>query len=138
MTTLQKLMWLKKATGGTPTWAWETVTGTPPLTLSGAIAKRLKFLQQTGAVSYTGTPTPASPVDFLFNNGHFRLVDNELPSGFKRITGIKFDGDCWFDTGRHLFGSDGSMSTAGGRVMGHISDTVSNWSGLNLEAASGL
>ena len=106
MTTLQKLMWLKKATGGTPTWAWETVTGTPPLTLSGAIAKRLKFLQQTGAVSYTGTPTPASPVDFLFNNGHFRLVDNELPSGFKRITGIKFDGDCWFDTGRHLFGSD--------------------------------
>ena len=34
------------------------------------------------------------------------MADNELPIGYKRITGIKFDGDFWYETGEALTGDD--------------------------------
>lgn len=65
------------------------VSGTPPLTLEDAVQAALVYLRQFGVVEQNGTPTPSSPVDIKCNNGTLRMVDDELPNGYKRLSGIQ-------------------------------------------------
>lgn len=44
------------------------------------------------------------------------MVDDELPSGYKRLASIKFDGDCWYETGEVLTGDDDVTMTLSGTV----------------------
>lgn len=65
--TLKKLLWLKITQAAAVVWA--TVTGSAPLTLSGAAAREIKSLTQTGLCIQDGTPAPDAPVDIVCNNG---------------------------------------------------------------------
>lgn len=70
------------------------------------MAYPLKSLVQTGKLENNDSPTMTSPQNLICNNGTLQLVDSELPSGYKRLASIKFDGDFWYDTGEKLHGSD--------------------------------
>lgn len=130
MDTLQKLMFLhrvKSASGGSV--SWETISGTLPLTLLDAAAKPIKSLIRYGKVMQDGTPTPSSPVDIVCNNGVVRMVDDELPNGYKRLVGITFDGNLRYETGEALTGSDdvtmtlNNLSPSGKNVFGSYNGT---------------
>lgn len=99
--TLKKLIYLKAAgvIGGGHSWAWQISTGTAPLAMLDAVARPIRSLVQTGKCVMSGGDT-------YCNNGKMVAVDDELPSGYKRITGIKFDGDFWYDTNEVLTGDD--------------------------------
>lgn len=106
MTTLQRLIWLKLRTAGGGGTA-ETITGMPPLTLPGALAKAIKSLIQFGAISQNGTPTPTSPKDIEINNGILQMVDDELPTGYKRLLGFSMNSTSyWQIPDFPLYGSD--------------------------------
>ena len=94
----------------------ETVTGTAPITLTNALAKAMVSLTQYGLCTQASTPTPTDPVPIKCNNGTLTMLDDELPTGYKRITGIKFDGDFWYDTGESLTGDDDVTMTLDGTV----------------------
>ena len=84
-----------------------TVTGISPLALLAAKAKPIIALTQTGKCEQETTPTPASPVDIYCNNGKLVMVDDELPSGYKRVLGFQCnDNAMWQITNFHLRGSD--------------------------------
>lgn len=59
-----------------------------------------------GGCEQNGTPTPSAPVDIVCNNGALRMVDDELPSGYRRLLGITFDGGFRYETGEALTGDD--------------------------------
>lgn len=115
-----------------------TVTGTAPLALPDAVAAAIKSLVRYGKVTQSGTPTPASPVDLVCNNGTFELIDEELPDGYQRITGIGFDGDFWYDTGEVLTGDDdvtmtlANTSSTGQNVFGSYNGTTSGKKNFSL------
>lgn len=94
----------------------ETVTGNAPVTLLNAVAKAIVSLTQTGLCTQADTPTPSAPVDIKCNNGVLKLVDDELPAGFKRLASIKFDGDFWYETGEVMTGNDDVTMTLSGTV----------------------
>ena len=71
-TTLKKLIYLKAARGSSPSWIWQLLTGTAPLTLLDAVAHPIHSLTQYGLCVQDGTPTPDAPVDILCNNGALR------------------------------------------------------------------
>lgn len=83
-----------------------TVVGVAPITLSDAISAAIISLTRYGLCTQDGTPTPSAPVDIMCNNGALRMVDDELPSGYKRLLGITFDGNLRYETGEALMGSD--------------------------------
>ena len=83
-----------------------TETGNAPLTLANAIARAIKSLTQTGLCTQADTPTPSAPVDIKCNNGALRMVDDELPSGYKRLTGIHLESARCVITGFYLTGAD--------------------------------
>lgn len=88
-----------------PTYA--TVTGIAPLALIGAIQHDIRLLKQFGKCTQASTPTPSDPVDIVCNNGALRMVDDELPSGYKRVLGFQCnDNAMWQITGFKLRGSD--------------------------------
>ena len=66
------------------------------------------------------------------------MVDNELPIGYKRITGIKFDGDFWYETGEALTGDDdvtmtlANTATAGQNVFGSYNGTSGGTKNFSL------
>ena len=64
------------------------VSGTPPLTFTAA-SGRLRQLLRYGKCIQSGTPTPSSPLAINCNNGVLTVVDDELPTGYKRLTGIR-------------------------------------------------
>ena len=121
MTTLMKLI-LRKAAKGGSSGTITTVTGVSPLALANALAKPIKSLIQYGKVTTSGGDT-------YCNNGKLAAVDDELPSGYKRITGIKFDGDFYYDTGEVLNGDDvvtmtlANTATGGQNVFGSYNGT---------------
>lgn len=91
MTTLMKLiLWKALKGGGDGTIV--TVTGVSPLALVNAIAKPIKSLTQYGKCTQASTPTPSAPVDIVCNNGTIHMVDDELPSGYTRLSYIESDG----------------------------------------------
>lgn len=120
--------------GGTAT----TVTGTAPLTLANALAKAIKKLLQFGKTEQASTPTPSVPVDIACNNGTLKMVDNELPVGYKRVTDIKFDGIFYYDTDEYLYGSDviqmtlKDTTTTGQNVFGAYSGTGDDKANFSL------
>lgn len=106
-TTLKKLIWLKAAILSGVASVIQTVTGNAPITLSNAIARSIKSLTQTGLCTQDDTPTPSAPVPIKCNNGTLTMVDDELPSGYKRVKGFSVDDDCyWKFTDFKLNGSD--------------------------------
>lgn len=106
-TTLQKLIWLQALQGGGGGGTITTLTGISPLLLANALAKPLRRLTQFGKCVQNGTPTPSAPVDIACNNGALRMVDDELPTGYKRVLGYECNNDSmWEITGFRLKGSD--------------------------------
>lgn len=103
------------SSAGVPT----TISGVSPL-LFIAKSSKLYSLKRFGKVEQNGTTPP--DVELICNNGTLGLVDSELPIGYKRLTGISFDGSTYYETNEKLYGSDIVTIT--------ISDFVS--SGQNL------
>ena len=103
--TLRKLLILRIMQGAAA--VLQTVTGNAPLTLANAIARAIKSLTQTGLCAQASTPTPSAPVDIKCNNGALMMVDDELPSGYKRVKGFSMNDNCyWKFTDFKLNGSD--------------------------------
>lgn len=113
--TLKKLIWLYHISGGGGTIT--TVTGVSPLALVNALAKPIKSLTQYGKVTTVDG-------EMFCNNGKLVAVDDELPVGYKRLTGIAFDGDFHYETGEYLTGDDivtltlDNLSSSGKNVFG--------------------
>ena len=105
-------------------WIITKLTGNSPLSLPNAVAKSIKNLTQYGLCTQDGTPTPSAPVDIMCNNGALRMVDDELPSGYKRLLGISFDGNFHYKTGEYLTSDDDvtmtldNLSSSGKNVFG--------------------
>lgn len=119
--TLKRLILLRMVTGGS-SGTVTTVTGASPLALANALAKPIKSLIQYGKVITVDG-------EMFCNNGKLVAVDDELPSGYKRITGIKFDGDFWYNTNEPLTGDDevtmtlANTATTGQNVFGSYNGT---------------
>ena len=102
--TLALMQYSASSGGGT---TQETVTGNAPITLSDASAKPIGSLTQYGLCTQASTPTPSSPVDIKCNNGALKMVDDELPDGYKRVLGFTCNNNAmWQITGFKLRGSD--------------------------------
>lgn len=127
-------MWANAGPAGTET----TVEGEAPITLANAVRGAIKSLIQYGQCYHATTPTPDAPVDIVCNNGTLKMVDDELPLAYKRITGIKFDGDFWYDTGEVLYGDDAvtmtlaNTATSGQNVFGSYNGTSSGTKNFSL------
>ena len=120
--TLKKLVWLNYVAAGGSSGTITTVTGVSPLTLANALAKPIKELIQYGkCVTEDG--------DIYCNNGKLVAIDDELPSGYKRLLGISFDGNFHYETGEALMGSDevtmtlDNLSSTGKNVFGSYNGT---------------
>lgn len=104
---LKKLIWLKKGVMSGVEWDWETVSGTLPLSFDMALKKGLKSLTQYGAISQASTPSPSSPQEIVCNNGALRMVDDELPAGYKRLLGLTYNNNVYYGiTNFKMRGSD--------------------------------
>lgn len=136
-TTIKKLIWLKQALGGGSASSWATYEGLLPFSVT-AKSSSISQLVRYGASEQSGTPTPSAPVDIVCNNGVLRMVDDELPRSYKRITGIKFDGDFWYDTGEVMDGGDAvtmtlaNTATTGQNVFGSYNGTSSGTKNFSL------
>lgn len=108
-----------------------TVTGTSPLVLANAMAHAIRKLVQYGKCSTVDG-------DIYCNNGKLVALDDELPVGYKRITGIEFDGDFYYNTGESLSGDDdvtmtlANTSTTGQNVFGSYNGTASGTKNFSL------
>lgn len=102
----------------------QTITGNAPIILTNAVNNSITSLTQYGLCTQAATPTPSEPVDIMCNNGALRMVDDELPSGYKRLLGISFDGNFHYKTGEYLTGDDdvtmtlNNLSSSGKNVFG--------------------
>ena len=134
--TIKKLIWLNAnlANGS----VLETVTGISPLLLTNAIAGNIVSLKQIGKCVQASDPTPDNPIDIMCNNGALRMVDDELPDGYKRIESIGFDGDFHYITNEKLYGSDeititlDNTKSSGQNVFGSYSGTSSGTKNYSL------
>ena len=94
-----------------------TIQGTSPLALVNAVAGRIKSLVQYGKCTTIDD-------EIYCNNGKLVIVDDELPSGYKRLLGITFDGNFRYETGEALTGDDDvtmtldNLSTSGKNIFG--------------------
>ena len=122
-TPIEKLIWLfwaSKAGGGSGVET--TVSGVSPLSLLNAVAHSVVSLTQTGKCATSGG-------DIYCNNGKLVAVDDELPSGYKRLESISFDGAGYYNTGEKLHGFDvvtmtiSGTSTTGQNLFGCYSGT---------------
>lgn len=125
---MKRLIWLRVISGG---GVLTTVTGASPLALANALSKSIRSLIQYGKVT-------TSNGDTYCNNGKLVAVDDELPSGYTRITGIKFDGDFYYDTGEVLNGDDvvtmtlANTASSGQNVFGSYNGTSSGTKNFSL------
>lgn len=123
-------------TGGTVTP--ETVTGISPLSLVNAVAGNIQALYRYGNCVQNGTPSSSNPVDISCNNGVLTIIDDELPTGYKRIESIDFDGGFHYITGEKLYGSDeititlDDTASGGQNVFGSYSGTASGRKNYSL------
>lgn len=85
----------------------QTVTGISPLNIMKIASRGIKSLIQFGKCEQTGTPTPSVPVDIKCNNGTLQMVDDELPTGYKRVLGFKMNNNSYWEIADFpLYGSD--------------------------------
>lgn len=74
----------------------------------------------------------------LENGSYLAIQDGLLPSGYRELLGIKFDGDFHYETGQKLLGSDiititlSQTVTTGQNVFGCYSGTSSGMKNLSL------
>jgi hypothetical protein len=87
-----------------------------PLLLPDAIANSLHYVKAFGGTEQNGTPTPDAPVNIVCNNGILKVKDSELPLGYKRLTGITYDSNTYYETNEKLYGSDTLTVTLSGTV----------------------
>ena len=92
------------------------IKGVAPLSLPDAIANSLSYVKAFGGTEQNGTPTPDAPVDIVCNNGILKVKDSELPVGYKRLTGITYDSNTYYETNEKLYGSDTLTITLSGTV----------------------
>ena len=83
-----------------------TISGVSPLAFVNALAKPIKSLVQYGKTTQASTPTLSAPVDIVCNNGTLKMVDDELPSGYRRLESIEFSGNTYYETQEKLYGTD--------------------------------
>lgn len=131
--TLKKLIWLRFVQGAGA--IAKVVTGTVPLTLENAISSSIKSLTQYGLCEQDGTPSPNAHVDIKCNNGVLKMVDNELPLGYKRLVGIRFDGDFRYVTGEALTGDDDVTMTLNNTLSGG-KNVFGSYNGSNTKSFS--
>ena len=99
--------WLWQWANAGPGGVVETITGTLPLVLQNAINHAIVSLTRYGLCTQAATPTPNAPVDIMCNNGALRMVDDELPTGYKRVLGFTCNNNAmWEIDGFRLKGSD--------------------------------
>lgn len=102
MSTLEKLLFLHRLRGGGGVPMSET--GEPPISV---IINKLLGITQYGKVTQSATQTPSSPVDIVCNNGTLKMVDDELPTGYKRVLGFTMNNNSyWGIADFPLYGSD--------------------------------
>ena len=134
--TIQKLIWIYTVIGMGATAT--TASGVSPLSLANAAAAAIISLKRFGKCEQDDTPTSSTPVPIKCNNGVLQLVDNELPSGYKRIASIKFDGEFWYETEQSLTGNDdvtmtlADTSSTGQNVFGSYNGTGSGVKNFSL------
>lgn len=127
--TMKKLIWLRFLQGTAA--ILKTVTGTAPLSLTNALAKAIHSLTQYGKCATVDG-------EIYCNNGKLVALDDELPSGYKRITGIEFDGDFYYNTGESLSGDDdvtmtlANTNTTGQNVFGSYNGTSAGTKNFSL------
>ena len=103
----EELLRRKLISGGGVPAVLQTVTGVSPLTLLNVARKGIKSLKQFGKCEQASTPTPSSPVDIKCNNGALKMVDDELPTGYKRVLGFKMNNNSYWEIADFpLYGSD--------------------------------
>ena len=85
----------------------KTVTGVSPLTLLNVAPRGIKSLTQFGKCEQASSPTPSVPVDIKCNNGALKMVDDELPTGYKRVLGFTMNNNSYWEIADFpLYGSD--------------------------------
>lgn len=105
MTSLKRLIWLRRLKAGAG-GVIKTITGAVPLVFD-ALAGKIKSLTQYGLCVQDGTPTPSAPVDIKCNNGTLKMVDDELPAGYKRVLGFSMNNNSYWEIADFpLYGSD--------------------------------
>ena len=138
MSTLRRLIFLQSILGGPAEPVISTVVGTSPLSLVNAVAAQIISLKRFGVCEQNGTPSPDSPAFIVCNNGTLKMVDDELPEGYKRIESIRFDGKTHYITNEKLFGSDeititlDDTASGGQNVFGSYSGTASGRKNYSL------
>lgn len=73
----------------------QTVTGISPLTLLNVAPRGIKSLTQFGKCEQASSPTPSAPINIKCNNGALKMVDDELPIGYKRVLGFKMNNNSY-------------------------------------------
>ena len=118
--------------------AWQRAIPTTATPIYPTRTTSLISLVRKGKLIQDGTPTPNSPIYPSCNNGALRMVDDELPTGYRRILGIDFDGTAYYDTGEKLIGSDvvtitlSNTTTTGQNVFGAYSGTSTGSKNFSL------
>lgn len=108
-----------------------TIQGVSPLTLVNALAKSIKALVQYGKCA-------VADGEIYCNNGKLIAVDDELPTGYKRLIGIDFDGSTWYETGEAMTGDDDvtitldSTISSGQNVFGSYNGTTNDKKNFSL------
>lgn len=74
-----------------------TVSGEYPLLLEDAMAKKIESFIQYGKCSQAYEPSALSPVDIKCNNGKLVMLDDELPSGYKRLLGLTYNNNVFYE-----------------------------------------
>lgn len=93
---------------------WTTVTATTPFSVQNALKSKMQSLIQYGKMVQDGTPTPDAPVWPSINNGTVRMVDPDLPAGYKRLTGLTLE-SARFETDIILTGASTLRFSASGK-----------------------
>ena len=108
----------------------KTLKGISPLTILKVASKGITKLTQFGKCEQASTPTPSVPVDIKCNNGALKMVDDELPTGYKRVLGFKMNNNSYWEIADFpLYGSDTLRfsfdATDGCNVIGAYSGSAS-------------
>lgn len=111
---LRRLLRMALLAGGGASGAYYTLTGTLPMTLPHSLAAAIRSLTRTGSMTQSPAPTPSAPVYPVINNGAVQMVDDELPAGYKRLTGLKLE-SARFVTDIILTGASTLRFSASGR-----------------------
>jgi len=122
--TLKKLIWLHILQGASA--IIKTVTGTSPLVLDNAVNKAIKRLVQYGKCATVDG-------DIYCNNGKLVAVDDELPSGYKRLLDVTTNGNLRYVSNVHITGADTlrfTYKSSPGNLVGsyHDADADDNYS----------